>query len=108
VWSIIIVGNILFRYVTYNFDKKKKNEQEIEESYDIRKLPSLKEVGVAPGGIFVYNGLAYWIENNKIYRATHQDVVHVNTKEAVDPLNQKDLDIEEYMNILSKLESVQK
>jgi hypothetical protein len=56
----------------------------------------------------VYNGLAYWIENNKIYRATHQDVVHVNTKEAVDPLNQKDLDIEEYMNILSKLESVHK
>lgn len=103
-WAIVIIGNIVFRLVSYYFNKKEKPNN----SETIDQLPTLKEAGLASDGIIVYNGLAYWMEKGRVYKATHQDVVHVNTKTIVDPLSQEDIDIQEYMEILEKLELAQK
>lgn len=103
-WTVVFFGVLAVRLVNYYFNKKENPNN----SERLDQLPTLKEAGFASEDILVYNGLAYWMENGRVFKATHQDVVHVNTKTAVDPLNQKDLDIREYMEILEKLESVQK
>lgn len=99
----MLVFVLSVKAINFYFNKKK-----LDTSAVVKNLPSLKDAGFSSSEIFVYEGLAYWIENGKLYRAQHQDVVHVNTKELVDPLNQGEIDMDEYMEILSKLEARQR
>jgi hypothetical protein len=101
-WSTMLVFVFSIKAINYYFNKKKLDTSSVVES-----LPSLKDVGFASFEIFVYEGMAYWIEDGSLYRAQHQDVVHVNTKELVDPLNlnQGEIDLDEYMAILTKVEA---
>lgn len=101
-WPLVISAVIAIRLINYYFKQKE------QKNVLVKDLPTLKEIGFASSEVFVYNGMAYWMENGKVHRAKHQDVVHVNTKEIVDPLGQKDLEMDEYMAILSRVESMSK
>lgn len=94
-WPIFILGYFVIRLINYKFNYKKQNKEK-----DI----SFKKTGLASSDIFVYNGMAYWIKDKKMYRANHEDRISVKTMQLVDPLNQRDLEIDEYMEILNRLE----
>jgi hypothetical protein len=104
-WPLVITGVLAIKAINYYFKNKDKP---IVQSQKIEDLPSLKDIGFASGKVFVYNGKAYWMENDKLHCAKHQDVVHVDTKSMVDPINHKDLSIEEYMSVLEQVESMTK
>jgi hypothetical protein len=77
-------------------EQQKKWDKEFEKQ---------KEAGFDIVEFLVYNSKAYWMEENFVVRAKYKDKkVFMSTKERVNPLEIKDIDISEYMNILSKLE----
>lgn len=104
-WPLVIVGVFLIKAINHYFKNKDRLSVQPEK---IEDLPSLRDIGFASESIFVYNGKAYWLENDKLYCAKHQDVVHVNTKNVVDPINHKDLSTEEYISVLEQVEGLTK
>lgn len=82
-------------YLKYR-DQKQKWDKEFAD---------IDESEVDTYTFLVYNSKAYWMEENSVVRAKYKDKkVFMSTKEKVNPLEIKDMDISEYMNILSKLE----
>lgn len=80
--------------------KHRKQQKKWDEEFKKQK-----ETGLDMVEFLVYNDKAYWIEKNSVVRARYANrKVFLSTKEKVDPFKIKDVDISEYMGILSKLE----
>jgi 4-hydroxy-3-methylbut-2-enyl diphosphate reductase IspH len=100
VWSFVIFINIFVRVV---LPRIKSRAEPLTSEFQ-----TLGEAGFKHPEVFVYNGKAYWLDDGALYGANHMDVVDLNSTERVNPLEQTGLTLDEYMYVLTTLETRKK